>query len=508
VQLRTYQTEAVSAAMNVLAAGRHPFLSLPTGSGKSLVIAELVRRLLLEGKRVLIPTHVQELVEGNAAEFERLTGIAPGVLCAGLARADKDRDVLFASVQSLYSPAKKGELSAFDVIIVDEGHMVADKTREAKFYPAVFKAFPDALRVGLSATPYRLTGEVYGEKAYFSELAYEVGVLELVEAGFLAPLVGVNTALRLNRAELKTVAGEFEMKAVELQEDREWLVKVVESVLRLAPQRAHIAVFCPGVDTAKLAAELFRESGVRAGFVVGDTDDRDGLLGAWKSGEIRVMCSVNVLTTGFNFPALDCIVCLRPTQSKGLWVQMLGRGTRVCAGKANCLVLDYAGNLLAHGGIAAGLETAYDESPVPGGTPMKVTSAPRPELVAGLKRVQQVSELTALDPMFAGAAGADALVRDVSYVCIPSTKIRGKRLLMVSYECERKGVLFSAKQFVCNEYEGYALLQAAGWFARRGCLDFPRTAERARLMCYGLPTPRRVQVRRVGKWLNVIKEEF
>jgi DNA repair protein RadD len=508
MQLRPYQREAVSAALKVIRADGHPVLSLPTGSGKSLVVAEIARLTLEAGQRVLIVTHVQELVEGNAREFEKLTGIQPGVLCAGLERADKGNDVLFASVQSLYRPAQRREIAPFDVILVDECHLVADKKSGAKFYPMVFDAFPEARRVGLSATPYRLDGEVYGRDGYFTELAYEAGVLELIEAGYLAPLVGVNTLIRVDRSELKKVAGEFEMKGVVLQEDREWLERVVKSVVKFAAGREHVAVFCPGVDTAELAAQVFRESGWSAEFVVGDTEDRSDKLRLWKAGGVRVMCSVNVLTTGFNFPALDCIVCLRPTASQGLWVQMLGRGTRVSEGKKNCLVLDYSGNLLVHGGIAAGVKDAYDEAPVFGGTPVKVSAAPRPELIVMSRRAQHVDELTELDPMFARSSGADAEVREVSYVVIPSKTLSGKRLLMVAYECERAGVRFSAKQFVCTEYDGFAYQQAAGWFARRGRLDFPRSAEKAKLTCHGLPVPRKVRVRKVGKWLNVISEVF
>ena len=507
LELRYYQTDAADAAESAVRAGGHPVLALPTGSGKSLVAAELVRRARERGERVLVATHVQELVQNNAAEFKALTGIEPGILCAGLERTDKGHDVLFASVQSLYSPVRKGEIEPFDLILVDECHLVAGKKSDAKFYPAVFKAFPVASRVGLSATPYRLDGVVYGTDGYFTELAHEVDVLKLVEEGYLAPLVGVNTLLRVNRGALKKLAGEFDMRDVTFQEDEDWLRRVVVSVQELAAGRKHVAVFCPSVDTAELAARLFTLAGWAAQHVVADTDDREGKLGAWKAGAFPVMCSVNVLTTGFNFPELDCIVCLRPTESVGLWVQMLGRGTRVAEGKKNCLVLDYAGNLLAHGGIAAGVREAFDEAPVPGSAPVRVSAAARAELVMS-KRARHVDELTELDPMFARAAGADCNVEGVSYVCIASSARKGRRLLMVAYDCERAGVRFSAKQFVCTEYDGFALQQAMRWFERRGVRSFPREADKARLVCYGLPAPRKVKVRKMGKWLNVIGEEF
>lgn len=494
--------------MRALGAGEHPVVEVPTGGGKSLIGAEIAHRLYAQGKRVLVCTHVQELVEANAAEFEELTGMAPGVLCAGLERFDKHQDVLFASVQSLYSPVRKGEIEPFDVIIIDEADLVADKNSDAKFYPTLFRAFKAAQRVGMTATPYRMDGLIYGEGKYFTQLVYRVDVLELVEQGYLSPLVGVNTNLRVNRAELSKMAGEFVMSEVALREDEDWLRKVIASVQRLAANRQHVAVFCPSVDVAELSARMFTLAGWPADFIVSETEERSEKLARWKRGELRVMCSVNTLYRGFNFPALDCIVGLRPTESVSLHVQMLGRGTRKAEGKKNCLVLDYAGNILAHGGIAAGMQDAYDESPVAGGAPVKVKAEARPELVAPLKRANHVTELTDADPMFAGAAGADCKVLDVSYICIPSSKIRGQRMLMVSYDCERKGVRFNAKQFVLVEHNGFALQQAAHWFARRGRGDFPRNADKALRLCYGLPVPRRVRVRKVGKWLNVVKEEF
>lgn len=507
MQLRYYQNDAVEAVWAALKRSAHPVVELPTASGKSLVIAEICHRVVSRGGRALVLTHVQELVDQNAKEFQNLSGIEPGILCAGLERTDKGHDVLFASVQSLYGPAKRGEIPPFDVILIDECHLVSEVDSDAKFYPAAFAAFPDALRVGLSATPFRMDGPVYGEGKYFTEKCYEVSTLELVREGFLSPLVGVAAAVTLDLGKLKTIAGDYDQRSVETQETEQWLRAVALSVKDKAARRKHIAVFCPTVKVAEDAARVFTEEGLSAKFVVGDTEGRDELLEEWKSGAFPVMTSVNILSTGFNFPALDCIVCLRPTQSLSLWIQLLGRGLRLFEGKKNCLLLDYSGNLEIHGGICAGMEEAFKEGKDE--IVLEMSPEPKPKKAPG-RKVKTGKELTDLDPMLASSKGVEVEVTSVSYVVIRSKTIANKKLLMVNYEGDMipSGIPISASQFVCNEYEGYAYNEAVRWFERRGEAAVPYSADAARIKAFGLPTPRRIKVRKAGKYINVLEEYF
>lgn len=506
MKLRYYQTEAIEAAWEALKRGAHPVIQLPTGSGKSLVTAELARRSHNKGGRTLIVTHVQELVEGNAAEFQRLTNLEPGVLCAGLARGDKDHDVLFASVQSLYRPAQRGEIQPFNLIIVDECHLVQDRESDAKFYPTVFSSFPDAQRVGLSATPFRMDGPVYGDGRYFTEKCYDVSVLQLIQDGYLAPLIGVNPSLGLDLDKIKKTAGEYDARSVEDQETDEWLRECVATTIELTNQRKHIAVFCPTVKVAERAAELFSQAGWIADVVVADTEDRGGVLTRWKAGAFPVMCSVNVLSTGFNFPALDCITVLRPTESLALWQQMLGRGTRIADGKKNCLVIDFSGNLVIHGGICVGMTDAYSQK-ADGLKKIDTKPAPKKEK----RKVRTAKELTALDPLMANPNGFRAKVLEISYLVILSKSQPGRRLLMATYDCVTDGgLLITATTFLCVEYSGYALQLAINWFHRRGvgAGEFPRNADSARSFCRGLPIPREVTIKKDGRYLNVIEEHF
>jgi len=505
IELRKYQTEAVEAAWQCLRRGGYPIIELPTGSGKSLVCAELCRRVVEGGGRVIVATHVQELVQANAAEFETLTGIEPGVLCAGLERDDKNHAALFASVQSLYKPIQRGEVPPPNLLLIDEAHLCADPDSDAKFYPTFFKAFPEAQRVGLSATPSRMSVPVYGEGKWFTEKCYEVSVLDLVRAGFLAPLVGVSTEHKLAIEKLSHTAGEFDAKSVEKQETKEWLTRVANITKELTEGRKHIAIFAPTVAVAEQVAKCFTEVGLRSEFVVADTEDRGGLVEAWKAGEFPAMASVSTLHTGFNFPTLDVIVCLRPTESQELWRQMLGRGTRKAPGKKNCLVIDFSSNLEIHGGICAGIEEAYAAKS--DGSLAPVDVKPKPRKV--IKKPKQGERITDLDPMIATSQGLWLDVIDVSYVVIGSRTQPGKRLLMINYTAQTDGgIQISASEFCCCEYSGYAFNEAVKWFEKRGEASVPRSAEAARIKAFGLPTPRRIRVRKSGKYMNVLGEEF
>ena len=509
MKARYYQIDAVNAAWAALKEGKDPVIELPTGSGKSYVVADLCDKILKNSGRVLVLSHVAEIISQNAAEFQKLSGIEPGILCAGLERTDKGHDVLFASVQSLYGPAKKGEIEPFNLLIVDECHLCADKDSDAKFYPTAFSCFPTARRLGLSATPFRQDGPVYGEGKYFSEKVYSVSTLELVREGFLSPLVGVSTSVQLNLDKLKTVAGDYDQKTVEEQQTDKWLRAVAESVKAKTHDRKHIAVFCPTVKVAHDTAKIFTELGMKAGVVVGDTENRDDVLESWKAGDFPVLCSVNILSTGFNFPAMDCLVCIRPTQSLGLWIQLLGRLVRnsPSTGKKNGLVLDFSGNLEIHGGICAGMEDSYKEKK---DGKFEVSDAkPNPKKAPG-RKIKTGKELTDLDPMLASPKGVEIDVSHATYVVLSSRTHVKKKLLMVTYSGRTipGGIPMTASQFVMPEYEGYAYQETVKWFARRGEATVPYSAEAARIKCYSLPVPRRVWIRKSGKYLNVVGESF
>jgi hypothetical protein len=321
--------------------------------------------------------------------------------------------------------------------------------------------------------------------------------------------VGVQAEVQLDCSDLP-VDADFVQSAAGERETGEWLTAVAESVGRLAAQRRFIAAYCPSLTAAlRTANALQRVNGWRAEVIHGGMSqaERDELFKRLAAGELRVICSVDTITTGFDFPALDCILSLRPTLSSSLWVQIQGRGTRLAPGKANCLVLDYAGNLLRLGGVGL-YETFYREKN------LEVVSALEPS-APHVRRERQalpgVRGLPVLDPM-TGREAADGTqltvqVHRVSAVALPTRRNPQQPVLLVQYACTTaEGIRIDASQFVSTERPDQNTLEF--FAARRLALELPAPARATLWQVRNGPTPARLTVRRSGRYWNVLQEHF
>lgn len=341
-------------------------LELPTGSGKSLVQALLIQRILREapGNRILCLTHVKELIGQNHDELMTIWLDAPaGIYSAGLGRRDTDHPVIFASIQSVHKRA--AELGQFSVIFIDESHMVSPNGT------TMYRAFIDALTliqpmlrvIGLTATPYRLNGGMLhlGDNALFDDLitAKKLGCTlpALIDAGHLAPLVTPTEALpQLSTDGIGKSGGDYRpgQLADAIEAQREVTEQACAEIVRLGGERKCWIVFCASVAHCRQAEEILAfDYGIDCAVVVGETpaDERAESIADLKAGRLRCLISVNVLSTGFNVRQVDLLAMLRPTASTSLYVQQAGRGMRTYPGKTDCLVLDFAGNIDAHGPV-------------------------------------------------------------------------------------------------------------------------------------------------------------
>jgi DNA repair protein RadD len=511
MQLRDYQQRAVECATEALARGGNPALALATGTGKSLIIAELARRHRERGVWVL--AHVQQLVAQNAATYERWTGRGAGVVCAGLGRWDlrAGEGVTYGTLPSVVSRA--AGMPPPGLIIIDEAHRVPHPAGGDSQYAGVLRRYPAAQRVAMTATPWRMdNGRIHGAGPafWFDELAYEYTVAAAVAAGWLCPLVGVDTEVQLDTEGL-SVGADYAPGEVTERQTAEWLGRVVRSVGGLAAARRHVAVYCATVAGARRAAAAFeRELGWGVGVVHGGQPqpERGAVLAGFAAGRPRVLCSVDTLTTGYDLPALDCIVCLRPTLSSSLWVQMQGRGTRLHPGKKNCLVLDYAGNLQRLGGVGM-YERHYRERglvQVDSAQPTR-PAAPR----AARRTLPGVRTLVPLDPMTGAPAGEGAELR-VRVHAVSAVALRTRRgpapVLMVQYATTtREGARLDAAWFLNTECGDLAA--ARGFFqARRLAVNLPAPARIAGWQLKGARHPPEVTVRRRGRYWNVVAEHF
>jgi DNA repair protein RadD len=508
MQLRPYQQEAVSAALKSLGAGANPVLQLATGTGKSLIIAELARRYAEQNRNAWCLTHVQQLVKQNAATYTCYTGCEPGIVCAGLNRKDAQSGPVFATIQSMMGMLS--EMPDPHLVIIDEAHRVPHNEGEPTLYETILRRYPNALRVAMTATPWRMdNGIIYGkgEQFWFDRLAYNYTVPRAVSDGWLCPLVGVETEIQLDVEDV-SVQGDFvQSEADELQTEL-WLEAVARSVMDLTQKRNHIAVYCPTVAAAQRTARIISEqtdwtTDVMHGGL--SQKERDEVFGRFFSGETRVLCSVDMITTGFDFPPLDCIVCLRPTLSSSLWVQIQGRGTRLHESKKNCLVLDYVGNLIRLGGVDM-YEKFYREKGL-----VEVEAVPQKPYVKKERKVYPgIRSLTPIDPMTGKEVGENSeLIAEVHNVNSVAIQTRGKPypVMLVQYACtSREGARIDASAFINTQDPNDAT--SAFFKGRRLAIRLPSPAKTLSWQVKGARKPTHVRIRKSGRYWNVLEEYF
>jgi DNA repair protein RadD len=378
--LRDYQQRTIDQLYAWFSAGNagNPCLVLPTGSGKSHIVAALCKDALQNWPetRVLMLTHVKELIEQNAEKMRLHWPAAPmGIYSAGIGKRDIGEPITFAGIQSVRTKANL--LGHLDLVIIDECHLVNHKEEGGyRKLLADLKAINPALRVvGLTATPYRLGhGLITDKPALFDALLEPVSIEELVFKGYLSTLRSKVTSAKLDTSGVKKRGGEFiesELQAAVDTDDNNQ--RVVQEVIALAGDRKAWLVFCTGVQHAEHVAEVLRQHGVSAQCVTGETPkaERKRMLDDFKAGKLRALTNANVLTTGFDYPDIDLIAMLRPTMSASLYVQMAGRGMRVKSHIDHCLVLDFAGVVEMHGPIVA-VQPPKKGGDGDGETPVKV----------------------------------------------------------------------------------------------------------------------------------------
>lgn len=368
MQLRPYQEQAVGAVLEYCAeGGGTPLVEMATGCGKSLVIAELCRRLLrqFDGFRILSITHVKELIVQNFEELKEVWPLAPaGIHSAGVnykalslyTNRESQKQIIFAGIQTAHRVAD--QFGSVDVLIIDEAHLVGRNAASmyGKFIALLLSINPNMRVVGLTATPFRLgSGRLdQGDGALFDRLVFTYGIADGVRDGYLARLVSKATETGFDLTGVQKAGGEYVQAQLQVAVDKEETTRrAVEESIAYGRGRKSWLAFCSGVEHAFHVRNEIRRRGFSCETVTGKTpsEERRRILEDFKSGKLRCVTNNSVLTTGFNAPGVDLIMALRPTASASLYVQMMGRGTRCAQGKDNCLVLDFAGLIRTHGPV-------------------------------------------------------------------------------------------------------------------------------------------------------------
>jgi DNA repair protein RadD len=365
LQLRDYQQDSVNAAIKHFRSSQQSaVLVLPTGAGKSIVIAELAR---IANGNVLVLTHVKELVAQNAEKVGLLTQDA-SIYSAGLNQKKANGKTVVASVQSAARALDKFNQS-FSLVIIDECHRVSnEKTSQYQQILQHLKKQNPAIKIlGLTATPFRLgIGWIYHhhyhgkvgntDNAVFDKCIFELPMRPLIKQGFLtAPKLFDGLSAQYDFSQLEpTESGEFNQQEVEsiLNHQGRATTAIVKQIVQLANVRKGVIIFAATVRHAHEIIGLLNKlidnaaTPTKAALITAATPhhERDTIIDAFKAQQIKYIVNVAVLTTGFDAPHVDLISILRPTASVSLFQQMVGRGLRLAPDKADCLVIDYAAN--------------------------------------------------------------------------------------------------------------------------------------------------------------------
>lgn len=531
MELRYYQKDAVASIYNYFAEGNSgdPIVAMPTGTGKSVVIADFVTSVIksFPYQRLMMLTHVKELIEQNNAKLLSYWPEAPvGVFSAGLNRKETGFPVTFAGIASVACcPDLFGKI---DLLLIDECHLVSpkDETMYRGFITALRLQNPRLKVIGFTATPYRLGLGMLTEGGLFTDVCFDLtdfaSFNKLVEEGYLAPLITKRTTLEYDVSGVDIRGGEYVQAQLQEAVDKDGLTdQAISEIVTLGHDREHWLVFAAGIKHAHHVQEAFERRGVSCSIVHSKlTDDqRDKAIADFKEGRVRVLVNNNVLTTGFDFPGIDLIAVLRPMQSASLWVQMLGRGTRPSPGKTNCLVLDFAGNTRTLGPINDPV-IPRPKGKKKGHAPVKVCESCGAYCHTSVRYCPCCGFEFHRSLNIYAEAGTEEVMKTVLTVASvvevfkvdrvtysPHYKVGGAATtLQVSYFSG----LRMFREWVCLEHDpkSYPAKKAREWWRRRSLSEVPLTVNDAHALLHTLTVPSRVQVRLNSKYPEVVDYEF
>lgn len=533
MQIRYYQDNAVCSVLNYLDNNvtGNPIVAMPTGTGKSVVIAELVRRILARWPsiRFLMSTHVKELIQQNADKLNlMLPGVDLGIYSAGLKQKDATNPVVYGGVASLVKNPKL--LGHRHLMLVDECHLISDNNE------ATYLTLIDHLRminpkmrvVGFTATKYRMGLGLLTNGRVFDHICYDDTTLErfnqLIAEGYLAMLIPQQTDVFIDSSGVLTsTTGDYVQAQAEDRAMQITRAALTEAVAKYKHTRFSWLVFAGGLKHCYQIKEILTQLGVSCTVIHSNSKDypitekeRDERIADFKAGKYQAVINYGVLTTGFDHPPIDMIVMLRLTKSVPLWVQMLGRGTRPFEGdaifppKRNCLVLDYARNTRLLGPINDPVIPGKKGAGA-GDAPIKICDCCGTynhisarwcvgcgeEFQFAVKIHKQADDaelIRDLDPVY-----ERFYVTQVFYYRHTASKHSKTGLDTMKVQYFVKGRTLPFDEYICIEHNGHARNSAVNWWSQRSPTDCPATIAEALQQLSTLRKPTMITV-----WTNAV----
>jgi DNA repair protein RadD len=522
-ELRDYQKQAIDSAYDYLChEPGNPVICSPTGSGKSLLVAELSRRAIEDYQgRVIVLQHRKELIQQNAAKLQALMpDLNIGIYSAGLKSRDTEPTVVFAGIQSVYDKAHL--FAPRQLVIVDEVHLVPSEGEG--MYRTFFSDMDKMNRyrvIGLTATPYRTgEGSICRKDGLFSKIAFDIPVSLLIKQGYLCPVTNRAADGTRDTSKLHKRAGEFITTEVD-DLFRGMLEQACEEIRVKTADRHSVMVFCTSVAHAQSVCDLLPG----AMMVEGNTLDleRASILRNFADMKLKYLVNVDVLTTGFDAPCVDAIAILRATASPGLFAQIVGRGLRTHSSKTECLVLDFGENLKRHGPIDRIEYNTRAEKSARGmdpDAPTKVCPACEQDVAIQTRvcecgfawQSEKVRHETTADE--SSQIISEPVYFEVKEAWCSKHEKEGKTASMrVSYACHRDGddqLGESISEWICFEHQGLPRRKAVEWWKAHSAIDVPSEVDDAvdwfkKGYC---AVPKSITAIQEGKWWKIIEREI
>lgn len=337
MKLRPYQEAAFDKIFEAWKTYKKTLLVLPTGCGKTIVFANVAAELA-KSERVLILAHRDELIRQASDKIYKACGLQTAIEKAEETALGSFCNITCGSVQTLMrqSRLERFPRDYYGSIIIDEAHHALSSS-----YKSILNYWSDAKVLGVTATPDRGDKRNLGD--VFESVAYEYSIRDAIRQKYLSPIVCECLPLKIDISKVHTKAGDYDAGEIGSA-----LEPFLEQIADAIPRDRRTLIFLPLISTSKEMTRLLQARGFRAEHIDGKSEDRREILARLAAGEIDVLCNSMLLTEGFDEPSIDCVVCLRPTKSRALYAQIIGRGTRLCEGKKNLLILDFLWNTAKH----------------------------------------------------------------------------------------------------------------------------------------------------------------
>lgn len=522
---RPYQEEALDAIWGYFASGNkgNPLIAHPTGTGKSVLPAVFIERIMKvwPTQRFMMITHVKELIEQNYEVLKYVWNNAPvGIYSAGLKQKQTAFPIVYAGIQSaIKNPMAFGHR---DLIFIDEAHLVSDKesSQYLTFLSVLRSINPHLKVIGMSATPFRMGMGMLTDGGLFTDIIHDITGIEgfnrLLADGYMAPLIPLRTKTELDVSGVNIQNHEFAAGQLQSAVDKQEITyNALRETCEAGHNRGSWLIFSSGIEHAEHIASMLGSFGIDCAAVHSKqkSDYNDAAIKAFKDGTLRSIVCFSKLTTGFNHPAIDLIVDLRPTLSVPLHVQKLGRGTRPADQKNDCLVLDFARNVPRLGPINDPC-VPRKKGEKTGDIPIKICdTCGAYNHISARVCCQCGAEFDFKVKIVSTPGNMEILRSDLpvieSYevdrvIYAPHDKLGSPQSLKVTYFTGMQ----SFRQFICLEHQGLAAHKAREWWRQRHKAEPPATVKEALLYLSQLREPKRIRVWVNRKYPEIVGQEF